>query len=94
MHPILRKQEPLVSKIENLNLETKELPKELPKEQSIVIKSTIEKTEKTINYEKINQIFNKAPSHVSVKPKNVGNNSTLKTNSSVLVKLNKIRGRR
>jgi hypothetical protein len=63
-------------------------------EKPIKITQTIQKSVKTINYDMVNQIFNKAPSHVSVKPKNVGNNSTLKTNSSVLVKLNKIRGRR
>ena len=62
--------------------------------KELKITSKIEKTEKTINYERVNQIFNKTPSHVAVKPKNVSNNPTLKTNSSVLVKLNKIRGRR
>lgn len=67
---------------------------EKPKEEPIVIKSTIEKTEKMINYEKVNQIFNKTPTHVAVKPKNLGGNSSLKTNASVLQKLNKTKGRR
>jgi hypothetical protein len=67
---------------------------EKPKEEPIVVKSTIEKTEKMINYEKVNQIFNKTPTHVAVKPKNLGGNSSLKTNASVLQKLYKTKGRR
>ena len=62
-------------------------------ELSIPIKSTIEKTEKTINYEKINQIFNTTPTHISTKPKNVGGTSSLRTNTSIVQKLNKKGGR-
>jgi hypothetical protein len=57
------------------------------------IKSTIEKTEKTINYEKINQIFNSTPVHISTKPKIIGGNSSLRTNTSIVQKLNKKGGR-
>ena len=67
---------------------------EKPKEEPIVIKPTIEKTQKMINYEKVNQIFNTTPSHVAVKPKIVGSNSSLKTNASVLQKLNNNKRRR
>jgi hypothetical protein len=56
-------------------------------EKPIPVKSTIQKTVKTINYEKVNQIFNNVPSHRSVKPKTVTGNSTLKTNSSMINKL-------
>lgn len=69
-----------------------EVNKVEPNHNKIV--SNLEKTEKTINYEKINQIFNNTPVHTIAKPKNIGNNSLLKTNASVLQKLNKTRGRR
>ena len=66
MHPILRKQEPLVSNIENLKLETKELIQEQvlqpqptpPPHEPVKITKTLEKTQKQINYEKLNEIFN------------------------------------
>ena len=64
-----------------------------PEELSIPVKSTIEKTEKTINYEKINQIFNTTPAHISTKSKSVGSNSSLRTNTSIVQKLNKKGGR-
>jgi len=56
-------------------------------EKPISIKSTIEKSVKTINYEKVNQIFNNTPSHKAVKPKNITGNPTLKTNASLINKL-------
>lgn len=67
---------------------------EKSKEEPISIKSTMEKTQKTINYDKVNQIFNRVPVYTSVKPKEISGNSSLKTNASVLQKLNKTRGRR
>jgi hypothetical protein len=56
-------------------------------EKPIPIKSTIEKSVKKINYEKVNQIFNNVPSHRSVRTKTITGNSTLKTNSSMINKL-------
>lgn len=63
-------------------------------DKPIKIVSTIQKTEKLINYEKVNQIFNNTVPHIAIKPKSVSNTPTLKTNAAVLSKLNKIRGRR
>jgi hypothetical protein len=57
------------------------------RETPIKIASTMEKTDKTINYEKINQIFNTSPTHVPVKTKNITGNSTLKTNASMVNRL-------
>jgi hypothetical protein len=87
MHPILRKKEPLVGNIENVKLESKEIVEleKLPQEN--IIRQTLEKTTSKINYEKVNQIFNNAPSHKSIKPKTITGNSTLKTNSSMINKL-------
>jgi hypothetical protein len=65
----------------------------VPIEERIKVASTIEKTEKTINYEKINQIFNSTPVHIATKPKIIGGNSSLRTNTSIVQKLNKKGGR-
>jgi hypothetical protein len=51
------------------------------------IQKTLEKSQKTINYEKVNQIFNNTPSYRAVKPKTITGNSTLKTNASMINKL-------
>lgn len=64
------------------------------KEKAPKIKSTIQVNQKTINYDKVNQIFNRVPVYTSVKPKEISGNSSLKTNASILQKLNKTRGRR
>ena len=56
-------------------------------EKPIKITQTIEKSVKTINYDKVNQIFNNTPSHRAVKPKTITGNSTLKTNASMINKL-------
>ena len=56
-------------------------------EKPIKITQTIEKSVRTINYDMVNQIFNNAPSHKSIKPKTITGNSTLKTNSSMINKL-------
>jgi hypothetical protein len=54
---------------------------------SIKIETTIEKNQKTINYDMVNKIFNNTPSHRAFKPKTITGNSTLKTNSSMINKL-------
>jgi hypothetical protein len=58
MHPILRKKEPLIGKIENSKLESKDVIKIVEPPKEIIIKKTLEKTNKTIDYSKINQAFN------------------------------------
>lgn len=63
------------------------------KERSIPIKSTIEKSTKTINYERVNQIFNKEVSNTIQQPRNIVNNPKLKTNSSLANKFNQKRKR-
>jgi hypothetical protein len=71
------KTEVVEEKIDPINIEEKPIP----------IRSTIEKSVKTINYDKVNQIFNNTPSHRAVKPKTITGNSTLKTNTSMINKL-------
>jgi hypothetical protein len=51
------------------------------------IETTIEKNQKTINYDMVNKIFNNTPSHIAVKPKTITGSSTLKTNASLINKL-------
>lgn len=64
------------------------------KERASTIRSTIQRSQKTVNYDKINQIFNQIPLNTLTRPKNISANSSLKTNASVLQKLNKNKGKK
>lgn len=70
----------------NIIIESEVIPVK-KEERAIPTKSTMEKSVKTINYEKVNQIFNNAPSHRAFRPKTITGNSTLKTNASMINKL-------
>ena len=87
MHPILRKKEPLISDIKNLKLEIKESPKELPKENEkvIPIKSTIEISKKTINYEAVNNTFQKNQ-RVNTQRPNPSINNKFNRNNTMVIK--------
>lgn len=66
----------------------------LSREERIKIRSTIEKKDKTIDYNKINQIFHGATHQPTAKPVQAAIQNKFKNNTSILNKLSQKRNRR
>lgn len=67
-----------------VNEEVVELPK--VKEKPIPIKSTIESTKKTINYDTVNNVFNQIQRQTISRPTNISANSKFNRNNSMVIK--------